>query len=60
MVERNRVSFLIIAILTVAVAALSYQLYVLQRQSREAESVLVRQTIDLATIERLIKSGSFA
>jgi Tfp pilus assembly protein PilE len=60
MVERNRVSFLIIAILTVAVAALSYRLYVLQRQSREAESVLVRQTIDLATIERLIKSGSFA
>jgi|HubBroStandDraft_3_1064219.scaffolds.fasta_scaffold2061231_1 hypothetical protein len=60
MAEHNHISFLIIVILAAAVAVLSYQLYVLQHQSREVEIILSQPTIDFAEIDRLIKSGSLA
>jgi hypothetical protein len=60
MAEHNHISFLIIAILAATIVVLSYQIYVLQRQSREVEVNLDQPTIDFAEIDRLIKSGLLA
>jgi Tfp pilus assembly protein PilE len=60
MAQHNHISLLIIAILAATIVVLSYQIYVLQRQSREVEVNLGQPTIDFAEIDRLIKSGLLA